>query len=295
MSRSAAEWISNRMDSSLLLEELQSDEQGFLVMSKRIKKLTGIHLPVSAKNLSLVAGRLHSIIRGYGLGSYLDYDRFLAGNDAARLEEFVSAITTNTTQFFREEAHYKFLQSILPGLLERKRKQGETDLRVWCAASSTGQEPYSLVMTIRQTLAAYPGINLRFLASDIDLEVLETASRGVYSRDDLKSLPPLLRQRWVRELEGGAGEMSPVLRNSIRFARFNLQTERWPFQHPFDIIFCRNVLIYFDRETCARIVDNMAKVLRPGGHLFLGHSESGMLRGSSIELVGNAVAQKKTA
>ena len=293
MPRNSDLLLSSRRSSSELLEELQRDEQGFAVIARRIKEMTGIHLPITPKNTSLVAGRLHSILRRHEISDYSHYDRILSRGDREMLDEFVSAITTNTTQFFREEAHYEYLRSILPKMLESKRKQGSREIRFWCAASSTGQEPYSLVMTIRQFLGAYPGIDLKFLASDIDTEVLDHASSGIYTGEDLKSLPVFLRQKWVKDLENGRGQMNSVLRNSIKFARFNLQTERWPFQHPFDVIFCRNVLIYFDRETCARIIDHMAKSLAPGGFLFLGHSESGMLRNAQLQLVGNAVAQKK--
>jgi chemotaxis protein methyltransferase CheR len=148
-------------------------------------------------------------------------------------------------------------------------------------------------MTIKQFLGAYPGIELKFLASDIDTAVLGRAASGIYSYEDLKSLPAFLRTKWVKELENGRGQMTAAIRDSIRFARFNLQTERWPFQHPFDVIFCRNVLIYFDRETCLRIVEQMVQSLAPGGFLFLGHSESGMLRNDELQLIGNAVAQKR--
>ncbi len=293
MPRKSEALFSSQSASLDLLEDLQRDEQGFLVISKRIKELTGIHLPISPKNLSLVAGRLHSIIRRHGIAGYISYDRLLSRGTADLREEFVSAITTNTTQFFREEPHYQLLQSILPKLLEEKRRHGSRELRFWCAASSTGQEPYSLVMTIKQFLGAYPGIELKFLASDIDTAVLGRAASGIYSYEDLKSLPAFLRTKWVKELENGRGQMTAAIRDSIRFARFNLQTERWPFQHPFDVIFCRNVLIYFDRETCLRIVEQMVQSLAPGGFLFLGHSESGMLRNDELQLIGNAVAQKR--
>jgi chemotaxis protein methyltransferase CheR len=282
----------NQIDSSELLSQLQSDEAGFMKIAKRIKGISGLHLPLSPKNLSLVASRLHSIIRRYNMSGYEDYDGFLESASPDLVQEFVSALTTNTTQFFREEAHFQFLSTLLTRILDLKRREGSRELRVWCAASSTGQEPYSLAMTIRQVLAAYPSIQLKFLASDIDTEVLETASSGIYTADDLKSLQGLQRQRWMEKREDGDFEMRQEIKDSIRFAQFNLKSSPWPFQFKFDIIFCRNVLIYFDREDCAAIIDRMSQVLAPGGHLFLGHSESGMLRHPSLAAVGNAVGKK---
>jgi chemotaxis protein methyltransferase CheR len=294
LSRAAAkERLNQARDSGVLLEELQADEAGFHRISIRIKKYAGIHLPASPKNLSLVSGRLHSVIRGLGLKSYLEYDKYLESSSGVELQEFISALTTNTTQFFREESHFQVFAQNFSKCLEDKRRRGDSEVRVWCAASSTGQEPYSLLMTMKQILPAYPGIQLRFLASDIDTEVLQTASDGVYSAEDLKTLPALHRQRWVNEREDRDFEIRSELRSAIRFARFNLQTEKWPFQFPFDFIFCRNVLIYFDREDCMKIIDKMTRSLAVGGHLFLGHSESGMLRHSLLESVGNAVARRK--
>ncbi len=292
-SATALSRLQNAQSSSVLLEDLQADEAGFQWIARRIKKTAGIYLPVTPKNLSLVAGRLHSLIRRQGLNGYIDYDRYLESVGPTGMQEFVSALTTNTTQFFREESHFQFFAQAFAKCLEHKRKNGEKEVRVWCAASSTGQEPYSLLMTMRQTLPAYPGIQLKFLASDIDTEVLTIASEGVYSLEDLKSLPALHKQRWVNEREDGDFQMRKELRDSIRFARFNLHMEKWPFQFGFDFIFCRNVLIYFDREDCNTIIDKMVKSLAPGGHLFLGHSESGMLRHPLVESVSNAVARKK--
>ena len=292
-SAAALRRVQNAQSSSVLLEDLQADEVGFQRISRRIKAIAGIHLPVTPKNLSLVAGRLHSLIRDLGMKGYIEYDRYLESVDPAGMQEFVSALTTNTTQFFREESHFQFFAQAFAKCLEQKRKNGEKEVRVWCAASSTGQEPYSMLMTMRQTLPAYPGIQLKFLASDIDTEVLTIASEGVYSFEDLKSLPVLHRQRWVSERDDGDFQLRRELRDSIRFARFNLHTEKWPFQYGFDFIFCRNVLIYFDREDCNTIIDKMVRSLTPGGLLFLGHSESGMLRHPLVESVSNAVARKK--
>ncbi len=276
-----------------LFDCLQADVAGFRLLSKELKDRTGINLPENSKNLSLMASRLHSRIADMGLETYQEYLELLRDEDPELLREFVQALTTNTTHFFRESRHFDFLREALPGML-RLKKPG-SDLRVWCAASSTGQEPYTIGMTLLEALGPQSGWNLRFLATDIDDSVLRTAIEAVYTEKEIGGLNPMLRQKYFESTGGSTGRefrIKPTLRNLIRYANLNLMNE-YPFQHKFDIIFCRNVLIYFDRETVDRVIEKLADALAPGGLLFIGHSETGALRCASLEPVSTAVYRKK--
>ncbi len=276
-----------------LFDRLQADVDGFRLLSDELKDRTGINLPENSKNLSLMASRLHSRIADMGLETYQEYLELLRDDDPELVRDFIQALTTNTTHFFRESRHFDFLREALPGML-RQKKPG-SDLRVWCAAASTGQEPYTIGMTLMETLGAQSGWNLRFLATDIDDSVLRTAIEAAYTEKELGDLNPMLRQKYFESEGKGSGReyrVKPSLRALIRYANLNLMNE-YPFQHKFDIIFCRNVLIYFDRQTVDRVIEKLADALAPGGLLFIGHSETGALRCASLEPVSTAVYRKK--
>jgi chemotaxis protein methyltransferase CheR len=276
-----------------LFDRLQADVAGFRLLSQELKERTGINLPENSKNLSLMASRLHSRIADMGLETYEEYLELLRDDDPELIRDFIQALTTNTTHFFRESRHFDFLQEALPGML-RLKKPG-SDLRVWCAAASTGQEPYTIGMTLLETLGVQSGWDLRFLATDIDDSVLRVAIEAVYTEKELGDLNPMLRQKYFESIGRGSGRefrVKPPLRNLIRYANLNLMNE-YPFQHKFDIIFCRNVLIYFDRQTVDRVIEKLADALAPGGLLFIGHSETGALRCASLEPVSTAVYRKK--
>jgi chemotaxis protein methyltransferase CheR len=223
----------------------------------------------------------------------------LSRGSSEHLTEFICALTTNTTHFFRESVHFDFLKNRLPELAEAKRKQHKHELRVWCSASSTGQEVYTLMMVIQSFLndanPAFKTWDLKFLATDIDPEVLERASSGTYQETELSGVPDPLKQQFFRAVRTGvqkAYQVQSEYRSKIRFAQFNLLTERYPFQFPFDIIFCRNVLIYFDRPTAEKVIEKLAGALAPGGLLFLGHSETGMMRSKVMKTLASGVYQK---
>lgn len=276
-----------------LFDHLQADVEGFRLLSKELKERTGINLPENSKNLSLMASRLHSRIADIGLETYEEYLELLRDDDPELVRDFIQALTTNTTHFFRESRHFDFLREALPGML-RLKKPG-SDLRVWCAAASTGQEPYTIGMTLLETLGPQSGWNLKFLATDIDDSVLRTAINAVYTEKEIGDLNPMLRQKYFESAGNGSGRdyrVKQSLRGLIRYANLNLMNE-YPFQHKFDIIFCRNVLIYFDRETVDRVIEKLADALAPGGLLFIGHSETGALRCASLEPVSTAVYRKK--
>lgn len=225
----------------------------------------------------MVAARLGRRVRRLGLGGYDDYRTYLQGRPATDPEwrEFVNALTTNKTAFFREPQHFELLQRrLLPALRESaERRKHETAVSIWSAGCSTGEEPYTLGMVLRQALP--PSWRCRIVASDIDTAVLKAAERGLYAGDRLEGTPPELRERcFLRGPGQDQYEVRPEVRSLVSFRRINLMDEPWPLDERFDAIFCRNVIIYFDRSTQIRLLERFARQLAPGGHLFIGHSES---------------------
>jgi len=218
---------------------------------------------------AMVYSRLSRRLRETGYSSFRSYLDWLEhAQPEQEWQEFVNALTTNLTTFFREQHHFDILAQVL-----RKRPQGPW--HIWCSAASTGEEPYSIAMTAQETLQ--PGAQFKLTASDIDSRVLTAAARGVYRLEDLKGLTQERLHRFCLRGKGGnAGlaRIKPELRQQVEFLPVNLIRNDWPFQQAFEIIFCRNVMIYFDSATRRRVLERMHKVLQPGGLLFVGHAEN---------------------
>ena len=217
---------------------------------------------------AMVYSRLSRRLRDTGHTSFEEYLGWLESQDGPEWQEFVNALTTNLTAFFREQHHFDNLTGIL------KRRPGGP-WRIWCSAASTGEEPYSIVVTALQTLGA--GVPFELFASDIDTRVLETASRGVYRSQGLKGLTQEQLQRFFMRGKGsndGLVRVRPELRKPITFLSVNLIRDDWPFREPFDVVFCRNVMIYFDAPTQRRVLERIHRVMKPGGTLFVGHAEN---------------------
>ncbi len=217
---------------------------------------------------AMVYSRLSRRLRDTGHTSFEEYLGWLESRDGPEWQEFVNALTTNLTAFFREQHHFDSLAGIL-----KKRPGGPW--RIWCSAASTGEEPYSIVVTVLQTLGA--GVPFELFASDIDTRVLETASRGVYRSQGLKGLTQEQLQRFFMRGKGsndGLVRVRPELRKPITFLSVNLIRDDWPFREPFDVVFCRNVMIYFDAPTQRRVLERIHRVMKPGGTLFVGHAEN---------------------
>lgn len=279
-------------------EKLQKDERGFQLLSSLLKTTTGINLPLNDKNSALMAARLAPLLREHGLNGYSELHALLQ-RDPRLMGVFINCLTTNTTHFFREGAHFEALTKLLPAYLEQKAKaRGPRELRVWCAASSTGQEPYTILMTL---LEARPDLvdsgMLKFISTDIDVDVLKRAAGGTYTEQETQGIPKALLSKYLKPIKTSSGEtryrFEPKLLNAIRFAQLNLMSDPYPFQHKFDIIFCRNVLIYFEHDTASAVVDRMARSLAPGGYMFLGHSESGTMRNPQLTQISHALYQKR--
>ena len=252
---------------------------------------TGIALSEHKK--ALVCSRLSKRLRHHGLQHYSDYYVLLVEQDPEGVElmAMINAITTNKTDFFREPHHFRFLAE---QLYPRVRTRRPARLRLWSAGTATGEEAYTLAINVRESFAADPTADIRILATDIDTNVLAHGERGVYTADQARHIPEALLHRYFWRGQGGnAGQVKakPALADLIRFRRLNLLDNPWPIHGPFDAILCRNVIIYFDRETQQQLIARFARLLRPDGYLLLGHSESVHDVGSGLRHVGQSVYQ----
>jgi chemotaxis protein methyltransferase CheR len=270
-------------------QEIELTRHQFQFFASLMYELSGVNLPISAKNESLVKNRLSKLIRKYKLQSYDDLIEMLKNSTPQLTSEFISSLTTNKTHFFREDSHFDWLAGYL-----KTHFNTHEELRFWCAAASTGQEPYTTAIVMRENLTPSQLSRTKFLATDIDLQVLKKAAEGAYTPNEMDGLPDRLRTKYFdtykdRELKYRAKD---ELSNMIRYAPMNLVQDHYPFQHKFHLIFCRNVLIYFDPATTKKVIENLAHSLAPGGYLILGHSESGTVKSFLIKPLNRAIYQK---
>lgn len=218
---------------------------------------------------AMVYSRLSRRLRDTGYQSFREYLGWLEKSDGPEWQEFINALTTNLTSFFREQHHFEIFANLL------KSKGAGTAWKVWCNAASTGEEPYSIVMTAMESLGPNPQFKLT--ASDIDSKVLASAARGVYRVDGLKGVSQAQVQRFFMRGKGeneGMARVKPELQKMIDFISVNLIRDDWPFRDPFDVVFCRNVMIYFDAATQRKVLERIHRVMKPGGMLFVGHAEN---------------------
>lgn len=265
---------------------------------ERVRKLVyakfGISL--SDQKRALVAGRLQGALHQHGFKSVTEYlDWIEKGGSVEGLSDLVNRISTNHTHFYREKAHFDFfISDVLPWALDSLRKQGQNDLRLWCAASSSGEEPYSLQMQIMESMGGdYKNWSAGMLATDISERALNIAETGIYGPDRVGEIPPAWLAKWFRKLPDGNYQVGDALRKEITYRRFNLMNEVFPFKKPFHTVFCRNVMIYFDTETRERLVKKIFDKLVPGGYLFIGHSESLGSIQTELKYVKPAVYRKE--
>ncbi|NHR03954.1 chemotaxis protein CheR [Chromobacterium haemolyticum] len=260
--------------------EFAFSDADFERIRKLIYKEAGISLNPSKKDM--VYGRLVRRIRELKLPGFAAYVDFLESISGKReFEQFVNALTTNLTFFFREEHHFPLLAEHL-----KKKATAGGELAIWCAASSTGEEPYSLAIT---ALEAVPGARISVLATDLDTSVLETGRKGIYAADKVARLPPGYAAKYFDKQPDGSFQAKAQLRNLITFQRLNLVESNWSVKRQFDAIFCRNVMIYFDRDTQFGVLKRFAPLLKPDGLLFVGHSENFYFASDYFHLRGKTV------
>ena len=269
--------------------EFPFTQKDFKFLSKIIHERTGI--VVSDDKFNMFYSRLSRRVRFLKLTSFKEYCAVVRDDrDGNETSELINAITTNLTAFFRENHHFKYLaDTVFPELVQNNK---DRKIKIWSAGCSTGEEPYSLAITLKESpLLAHCDIELS--ATDLDSNVVATASRGVYSMSRVEGMTKNRLKRWFYRGKGkqeGLVKVKPELNQMIDFGQLNLM-DNWS-QEPQDVIFCRNVIIYFNKETKTKLVEKYADSLKPGGYLFIGHSESLYKITDRFELIGNTIYRK---
>ncbi len=266
-------------------------DENFDRIRQAVREHTGISL--SDAKRELVYSRLSRRLRKLGIDSFDAYCEVLGQGDGTELTEFINAITTNLTAFFREAHHFDYLaRTVLPEITSRKAQNRR--LRIWSAGCSTGEEPYSIAITVLESLPRVADWDVRILATDLDSNVIAHARQGIYKRERIEGLSQARIQRWFRKGRGqneGMVKVVPELTRLITFRQLNLMHE-WPMRGPFDIIFCRNVVIYFDKDVQRRLFERFHRVLDRNGHLFIGHSESLFKVTDRFRLIGKTIYER---
>lgn len=243
----------------------------FCRLYTHIKKKYGIDL---SNKKPLIVSRLTNSLTARGYNNFSQYvDNIISGKDKDMVTSMLNKLTTNYTYFLREEAHFNFLRdSVLPVLAQAHKR--DKVLSIWSAGCSSGEEPYTISMYLKEFFGSQASAwDTRILATDISQQILSTARNPIYQKESLERLPALWKQRYFVEEKGGAYTIAPSIKQNVIFRTFNLM-EPIRFKRPFDLIFCRNVMIYFDQTTKNELVRRFYHATVPGGYLFIGHSES---------------------
>ncbi len=268
---------------------VQIEPREFARVCELLYRTAGINITKGKEGL--VMSRLGKRLRALGLDSYQEYLSHIEDDaSGAEFSMMVDVLTTNKTSFFREDEHFAHLrEQVLPPLVASGR-----EIRVWSAACSSGEEPYTIAMVCAALLDKRDAARVKILATDISSRMLAKARAGTYSAEQVRDVPSqLLQAHFTKTGPGVVAEyvIDDKIRSLVRFAKLNLM-EAWPMRGPFDIVFCRNVMIYFDPETQSRLVRRFHQILAPGGHLFVGHSESLTSRDHAFRNVRPAVYVK---
>jgi len=256
----------------------------FKRLSDFIASRFGIRMSEAKK--VLLEGRLRRRLRALGLDSFGPYCDRVLGGDQVEMVHMIDEVTTNTTHFFRESAHFDYLTEVaVPAIVARRRPGPAGDLRVWSAACSSGEEPYTIAMVLAELAESVIGLRWRILATDISTEILERAIHATYAEERVEPVPMKLRHKYLLRKADGAPvvRINRELRARVTFRQMNLLDSNFDPVGPMEIIFCRNVFIYFERDVQAAILRRFERVLAPGGYLFLGHSET--INGRNCDLV----------
>ncbi len=272
--------------------EFEFGDEDFRSLRDLVREKTGITL--SEAKRELVYGRLSRRLRILNLGSFREYRQLLAGDQGKdEIGDFINAVTTNLTSFFRENHHFDYLRDAFLAPIVAAGARGQR-IRIWSAGCSSGEEPYSIAMTIAENLPDWQRMDIKILATDLDTEMVERGHNGVYREDRVAGIGAKRLANWFREVPGAGArhyKVIPELASLITFRRLNLM-EPLPFKGPLDIIFCRNVIIYFDKDTQRELFQRVAPLQRPGSLLFLGHSESLFKVSESYSLIGKTIYRR---
>jgi len=268
--------------------EFSLSEREFSRIKTRVYKVAGISL--SDAKRTLVVSRLSKIVRALGLSGFDAYVDYLEqGGSASDGQDFINALTTNLTRFYREDHHFEHLRGYVRELIANRPRGSR--LRIWSAGCSTGQEPYTIGADLLDAFPELKRWDFRILATDIDTAVLAKAARGIYPESELSGLTPA-RARLFERGGDGSVRMPQGVRELVAFKPLNL-IEPWPMKGPFDAIFCRNVAIYFDKPTQGQVFGRFGQILAPEGFLYIGHSENLGSGGEGFRLVGKTIYQSK--
>jgi chemotaxis protein methyltransferase CheR len=269
---------------------LKITEREFYLLADYIKSNYGIHL--KKEKMILLSGRLNNVLMQEGFSSFRDYyQHLLSDRSGEAVCTFVERITTNHTFFMREPDHFTFFrEQLLPYLF---KNVGEKDLRIWCAASSSGEEPYTLAMILDEFFGSKKAVwDTKVLATDISEKVLEVARKGIYSNERIAPLPPHWKKTYFTPCDSEHVQVIERIRKEVIYRKFNLMERTLPFRKQFHVIFCRNVMIYFDQKTKEELVNRLYEKMEYGGYLFIGQSESLFRDSSKFRYVMPSVYRK---
>src|SRR5664280_100729 len=266
---------------------LKLSSRQFDIISRLVYQVSGIDLHEGKEEL--VKARLIKRLRHLKIFGFDRYLKYLANDKSgSEIRAMVYVLTTNKTNFFRESGHLDYLRDeIITGL-------GNDQIRLWSAGCSSGEEPYSIAITLCEAMPDIEKCDIKILATDISDRMMEQARQGLYGEDTLKGMPPQLKRKYFQKAEAGIGHryrVVPLLQSMVCFAKLNLMDE-WPMRGLFDVIFCRNVMIYFDKQTQEKLVKRFWSQLRAGGYLMVGHSESLTFMAHDYRYIKPAVYQK---
>lgn len=289
----ALAYVSNEAATADPQREFTFSDADFRDLAQFAYKYAGIALADSKRNL--VYSRLSRRLRALGLSSFREYREYLAANDS-ELEGFINAISTNLTKFFREAHHFDhFRTHVAVPFARGGGAAASRRLRVWSAGCSTGEEAYTIAVVLKREIRDVKRHDVRILATDIDTDVLSKGIGGEYPISSIEEVPKTYRE-YFQPADGNRNATTIAIgaevRSLITFRRLNL-IEPWPFSGKFDAIFCRNVMIYFDAATKSRLVERFTQQLRPGGWLFIGHSESLIGLHPGLQLVGRTIYRRE--
>jgi len=270
---------------------LSITNEEFRQLADYIRRCYGINLKEEKK--ALVIGRLQNELMQKNISSFTDYFRYITTDKTGEaLVALVDRITTNHTYFMREAEHFRFFRDVaVPYLRKTVRSR---DLRIWSAGCSTGEEPYTLAMILDETLSDdIPKWDKRILATDISGKVLDKARNGIYTSDEITSIPAAWKTRYFKKLDNDKVMVADSIKKEVIFRRFNLMDPVYPFKKKFHVIFCRNVMIYFDAKTKKELINKFYENTEYGGYLFIGHSESINREESKYKYIMPAVYRKE--
>lgn len=261
---------------------------------EKLRRLVGEQTGISLgdQKRDLLYGRLTRRLRVLGLSNFDEYCNLLEQSPEVELQNFINAVTTNLTSFFREQHHFDYLENDwIPALKESGQLQGA---RIWSAGCSTGEEAYSIAMCLQENIPDIDRLNITITATDLDTAVVQTGANGVYDEKRIEGMSDARRKRWFLKGVGsnrGKVRVRQELRKMVSFSQLNLM-KPWPMNDMFDVVFCRNVVIYFDKPTQQVLFKRFADVIKPKGHLFIGHSETLHKISDQFDLIGKTIYRK---